>query len=104
MDVAPLNMLRSLRLSAEGCCLDKEVWLIQNPAQLCHFKLLRGYVQLSRSGSNKTKAKYTNPSLWSQRPSYAGAEQGEPRGSLQLLTSCLHHAQITFNKIISAPS
>lgn len=97
-------ILQSFRLSTEGCCLDKEIWLLQSPAQLCQFKLLRSYIQLSPSGSNKTKAKYTNPSLRSQRPSYASAEQGELCGSLQLLTSCLCHAQMRFNKIISAPS
>jgi len=96
VDVTLLNILQSFRLSTEGCCLDKEVWLIQSPAQLCQFKLLRRYIQLS-PGSNKTKAKYTNPCLWSQRPSYASAEQGKAPGSLQLLTSCLHHTQIRFN-------
>lgn len=47
MDVAPLYVLLSLRISTEGCCHDKEVWLILNPAQLCQFKLLRRYIQVS---------------------------------------------------------
>lgn len=103
MDVDPLNVLQCLRLSTEGFCLVKEIWLIHNTVQLCQCKLLRRYIQLCRSGSNKTKAKHTNPSLLSQM-SYASAEKWAPRGSLQLLTSCLHHAQIRFHNVISAPS
>lgn len=91
MDVAPLSILQSFRLFTEGWCLNKEVWLKLSPAQLCQFKLLRVYLQLSPSGSNKNREKYTNPSLWSQRPFHAGAEQGK------LLTSPLCSDQVQLN-------